>query len=158
MLKKWRDGVMRTLFATGIVLILQQSAYSLERIDCGGTEPFWVAKLSDTQVIFALSGGGRRMIYPKPRYTPAAGASIDFVRSVRATRGKSTVLAFIVNEALMKVADKRGNAPSDPDSYRAYCSDGMSDRGYPLSIYLIVDDNVYTGCCSTAAAPPVGSD
>jgi uncharacterized membrane protein len=158
MLQTSRHGFMRTLFATGMVLILQHSAYSLERIDCGGTEPFWDAKLSDTQVIFALSGSGRRTIYPTPRYRPAAGASIDFVRSVRATRGRSTLIAFIVNEGLMKVADKSGNAPSDPEAYRAYCSDGMSDRGYPLSIYLIVDDNVYTGCCSTAAAPPVGSD
>jgi hypothetical protein len=36
MLQTSRHGFMRTLFATGMVLILQHSAYSLERIDCGG--------------------------------------------------------------------------------------------------------------------------
>jgi uncharacterized membrane protein len=156
MLKTSPHGSMRTMFAAAIVLILQHSAYSIERMECGGTEPFWDAKLSDTQMIFAF--GGRTTIYPAPRYRAAKGASIDFVMSVRANRGRSTLIAFVVNERVMKVADKNGKDPSDPDAYRAYCPDGMSDRGYPFSIHLIVDDSVYTGCCSTATSPPVGSD
>jgi hypothetical protein len=91
-------------------------------------------------------------------YRAAAGAPLDFVMSVKAKRGNSTLIGFVVNENRMIVADKNGKAPSDADAYSAYCSDGMSDRGYSFSIHLIVDGNAYTGCCSTAALPPVGSD
>ena len=147
---------MRTTFAAAIALvILQCPAYSIERMRCGGTEPFWDVQLSDSQVIFSVPGE-RRAIYTAPRYRAARGASIDFVMSVRATRGRSTLIAFVVNEGQMTVADKYGSAPSDPDAYRVYCSDGMSDRGYPFSIHLIVDDSAYTGCCSTSTSPPVG--
>ena len=122
---------------------------------CGGTEPFWDAQLSDRQVTFGLSGG-RRTIYIAPIYKAAAGAPLDFVMSVRAKRGSSILIGFVVNENRMMVADKNGKA-SDPDTYSAYCSDGMSDRGYSFSIHLVVDGNTYTGCCSTAASPPIGS-
>jgi uncharacterized membrane protein len=149
---------MRTIFSAVIVLgILQHPAYSIERMKCGGTEPFWDAQLSDSQVIFGISGG-RRAIYVAPIYKAAAGAPLDFVMSVRAKRGGSTLIAFVVNESRMMVADKNGKAPSGYDVYSAYCSDGMSDRGYTFSVHLIVDGNAYTGCCSTAAFPPVGSD
>jgi uncharacterized membrane protein len=44
---------MRTTFVAAIALvILQYPAYSIERMKCGGTEPFWDAQLSDSQVIF----------------------------------------------------------------------------------------------------------
>jgi uncharacterized membrane protein len=150
---------MRTMFAAGIaLLILQHSAFSIEKMECSGTEPFWDAQLSDSQVDFYPGGGGRKTIYPAPLYSAARGAAIGFVMSVRAKRGRSTLVAFVVNEREMIVADKKGKTPTDPDAYSAYCSDGMSDRGYPFSIHLIVDGTAYTGCCSTAASPPVGAD
>jgi uncharacterized membrane protein len=149
---------MRTTFAAAIALvILQHPAYSIERMECGGTEPFWDAKLSDTQVIFALPSGKRGTIYPAPRYSAARNA--PFVTSVMATRGRSTLIAFAVDERLMIIADKKGGAPpGDLGAYKAYCSDGMSDRRYPFSIHLIVDGNTFTGCCSTSTSPPVRSD
>jgi hypothetical protein len=52
---------------------------------------------------------------------------MDFVLSVRAKRSSSMVSGFVVNEKQMIVADKNGKAPSNPDTYSAYCSDGMSD-------------------------------
>lgn len=151
---------MYTILAVGIVLVLlQHAAYSIETMECGGTEPFWGAKLSDSQVMFNNpSGKERRIIYPAPLYRAAAGVPRDFVMSVRAKRGTSTLIGFVVNETRMMVADKRGRLPLDPESYSAYCSDGMSDRGFPFSIHLTVDGIAYTGCCSTAASPPVGPD
>jgi uncharacterized membrane protein len=147
------------MFAAGVaLLILQHSAYSIEKMECGGTEPHWDAQLSDSQVILDLSGRGRRTIYRAPLYSAARGASIGFVMSVTAKRGRSTLLAFVVDERVMIVADKKAKSPADPDAYSAYCSDGMSDRGYPFSIHLIVDGTAYTGCCATAASPPVGAD
>jgi uncharacterized membrane protein len=149
---------MRTLFFAVIALvILQHPTHSFERLKCGGTEPFWDAQLSDSQVTFGLSGG-RRTIYIAPIYKAAAGAPQDFAMSVRAKRGSSTLIGFVVNENRMMVADKNGKAPSNPDIYSAYCSDGMSDRGYSFSIHLLVEGNTYTGCCSTVAFPPIGSD
>ena len=102
---------MRTTFAAAIALvILQHPAYSIERMECGGTEPFWDAKLSDTQVIFALPSGKRGTIYPAPRYSAARNA--PFVTSVMATRGRSTLIAFVVDERLMIIADKIRWCPS----------------------------------------------
>jgi hypothetical protein len=73
-----------------------------------------------------------------------------------ATRGRSTLIAFVVDERLMIIEDKKGGSPpGDLGAYKAYCSDGMSDRGYPFSIHLIVDGNTFTGCCSTSTSPPV---
>ena len=151
---------MRTIFYAAIVFffILQHPAYSIDRLKCGGTEPFWNAQLSDIQVIFDLAGGERRIVYNAPLYRAAAGAPLDFVMSIRAKRGHSTLIGFVVNENRMMVADKNGKAPSDANPYSAYCSDGMSDRGYSFSIHLIMNGNAYTGCCSTAAFPPIGSD
>jgi uncharacterized membrane protein len=149
---------MRPLLFVVIALVIpQHPAYSIERMKCGGTEPFWDAQLSNNQVTFGLSGG-RRTIYIAPIYNAAAGASLEFVMSVRAKRGRSILIGFVVNENRMMVADKKGKAPSDPDAYSAYCSDGMSDRGYSFSVHLVVDGNTYTGCCSTTASPPIESD
>jgi len=101
--ERWRRP-MRLTFYTGIAcVILQQPAYSIDRLKCGGTEPFWDARLSDGQVVFDPSGGGeRRIIYRTPLYTAAAGRPLDFVMSVRAKRGNSTLIGFVVNENRMK--------------------------------------------------------
>ena len=121
-----------TFYAAIAFVILQQPAYSIERLKCGGTEPFWDAQLLNGQVVFNLpSGGERGIIYRAPLYRAARGASINFVMSVRAKRGNSTLIGFVVNENQMIVADKNGKAPSDADAYSAYCSDGMSDSGFP---------------------------
>ena len=150
-------GFIRIAFAAALVSILQHSAYAIERMECGGTEPFWDAKLSDTRVTFTLPGE-RHITYSSPRYRAPRGASMEGVMSVRASRGKSSLVGFVVNEERMTIGDKNGKAPADEDTYRAYCADGMSERGYPYSIHVIVDGTAYTGCCSTATSPPVGSD
>jgi uncharacterized membrane protein len=160
MLPTWQRGSVRDTILSLVLLslILQSSAHGIEKLKCGGTEPFWDAQLADNQVTFDLSGGERRIIYPAPVYRAAAGVPLDFVMSVRAKRGKSTLTAFVVNETRMTLLDKNGKTPAEDTAYGAYCSDNMSDRGYPYSIHLIIDGNVYTGCCSTTLLPPVGSD
>jgi len=150
-------GFIRTGFAAAFILFLQPAAHAIETMECGGTEPFWDAKLSDTRVTFTLPGE-RKITYSSPRYRAPRGASMEGVMSVRASRGKSTLVGFVVNEERMTVADKNGKSPPDEDVYRAYCADGMSERGWPYSIHLIVDGTAYTGCCSTATSPPIGSD
>ena len=160
MLPTWRrDSVRDIIFIAGAAIaVLQSSAYAFETLKCSGTEPFWDAQLAATQVTFDLSGGERKINYPAPVYRSAAGVPLDFVMSVRAKRGKSVLTAFVVNETRMTLLDTTGKTPAKDTAYMAYCSDNMSERGYPYSIHLMIDGNVYTGCCSTSLLPPVGSD
>jgi hypothetical protein len=76
--------------------------------------------------------------------------------SVQAKGKTGQLVGFIVNETLMALADKEGKPPEDRFTFNAYCSDGMSPRGYPFSIHLFVNGKVYTGCCANASNPPVG--
>ena len=115
-----------------LLVLLPTSATAIEKMDCGGTEPFWSAKLTDRQVTLELFGAIRRS-YPTPLYSPAAGAPQNYVMSVRAKSRASNLTAFVVNQTLMVVADKNGKAPSDRTAYQAYCSDGMSDLAFPFS-------------------------
>jgi uncharacterized membrane protein len=116
-------------------------------------KPFWSGALTDQQITFELSGTTKA--YLKPTYTAATGASSDYVMSVQATGKTGRLTGFIVKETLMTVADKRGRAPGDRFTFKAYCSDSMSERGYPFSIHLIVDGKTFTGCCANASNPPV---
>jgi uncharacterized membrane protein len=144
---------MRVMVIVGIVFTMfLNSAYAIEELECMGTEPFWKATLANNRVTLELFDGPRD--YRAPKYSPAAGVGND-VMSVRAKRGKSNLTAFVVNKNQMFVADKNGAAPSDPDSYLAYCSDGMSGRRDHFSIHLLVGRRAYTGCCWTATARPV---
>jgi uncharacterized membrane protein len=136
------------------VLLIANPALAVEKLECGGTEPFWSGVLTDQQITFELSGTTRA--YPKPTYAPATGTSADYVMSVRAKGKTGHLTGFVVNETLMFLADKHGKAPDDRFTFEAYCSDGMSDRGFPFSIHLIVDGKPYTGCCASASNPPVG--
>jgi uncharacterized membrane protein len=138
-----------------ILFLVPKSADAMEKMECGGTEPFWSAGLTDGQATFELVGTAKRS-YPRPIYEPAAGSSPDYVMGVRAKSRTSNLTAFVVNETLMVIAEKDGRAPPDREKYLAYCSDGMSELGYPFSIHLFVDGKAYTGCCSTAKTPPVG--
>jgi uncharacterized membrane protein len=109
----WQRGsVFGTIFVAVIFAILQSSAYAIEKMKCVGTEPFWDAELTDKQIIFGL-GGDNKIIYPLPHYRPAAGVPLDFVMSVTAKRGKSTLTAFVVNETRMILLDKNGKTPGN---------------------------------------------
>jgi uncharacterized membrane protein len=150
---------MTTLCAmtsVGVALsVLANSAYAIEKLECGGTEPFWNAMFESKRVTFAFDVPRK---YFAPTYSPALGSGSDYVTSIRAKRGRSQLTAFVVNETRMFVADKNGTPPPDSAGYLAFCSDGMSGLGHHFSIHLIVDGRAYTGCCKTATNPPVGQD
>jgi uncharacterized membrane protein len=114
-----------------ILVLVCSSAYAIEKMDCLGTEPFWDATLTDGQVVLELFEATKRY---SPIYRPPAGTNPDYVMSLQARNRTSNLTAFVVKET---------------------CSDDMSDRAYPFSIYLIVDGKPYRGCCSTASNPPV---
>jgi uncharacterized membrane protein len=116
-----------------ILLLVRSSAYAIEKMDCLGTEPFWDATLTDGQVVLEISTKATKR-YPTPIYRPAAGTNPDYVMSLQARNRTSNITAFVVKEA---------------------CSDDMSDRVYPFSIYLMVDGKPYRGCCSKASNSPI---
>jgi uncharacterized membrane protein len=135
-----------------ILAILNTPAHAMEKMNCHGTEPFWGATLSDGQVVLELSDDTET--YLEPTYMAAAGASPDYVMSVQTKNRTSSLIGFVVNETSMVVADGNGEAPPKGTEYQAYCSDAMSDRAFPFSIHLMVDEKPYTGCCWTASNPP----
>jgi uncharacterized membrane protein len=126
-----REASLRVLAIAAIAILgILRSAYAFETLDCGGTEPFWNAKLYDTRVEFSEAG---RTIdaFRRPTYGHARGSTI---LTVRAKRANSSFSAFVVDET---------------------CSDGMSEREYPLGIYIFLDAEAFAGCCSTLRRPPV---
>jgi uncharacterized membrane protein len=126
-----REAFLRVLAIAVIAThVFLRSACAFETLDCGGTEPFWDAKLYDTRVEFSEAGRITNA-YRRPTYGHARGSS---VLTVRAKRASSSFSAFVVDAA---------------------CSDGMSDREYPLSIYVFLDAEAFAGCCSTLRRPPV---
>jgi uncharacterized membrane protein len=146
---------MRSLVILGILFtVSMNSAYAIETLACHGAEPFWNATLSTDKVTFRVLSSPKT--YLAPMYSSAAGVPLDYVMSVRAKRKKSNLIAFVVNQTRMLVADKHGAAAAD--LYLAYCTDAMSSLAFHFSIHLIVDGRPYTGCCSSASAPPVGQD
>jgi uncharacterized membrane protein len=142
------------LYLMFLSALIASPALAVEKMECGGTEPFWSAVISDQQITLELSG--RTITYPKPTYAPATGASADSVMSIQATGKAKRLTGFVVNETLMVLADKKGKAPDDRFTFRAYCSDGMSERSFPFSIHLIVDGKPYTGCCASTSNPALG--
>jgi uncharacterized membrane protein len=134
-----------------IIALMQTSAYAIEKMECLGTEPFWGASINDRQLV--LDFAGDKKTYPIPTFKAAAGTGPDYVTSIQARNRTSSVVAFVVNENLMIVADKNGKAPPENVEYQAYCSDGMSDRAFPYSIFLMVDGKPFVGCCSTGSNP-----
>jgi uncharacterized membrane protein len=146
---------MKSLFFPVLVLLLPTAASAFEKFSCFGTEPFWDAALEEMQISIKIES---KRTYSGPKYGPPLGTSPDYVLSVQARSGSSNLTAFVVNETAMSVLTQNGEHPSSGTEYKAYCSDGMSDRGYPYSIHLIVDGKVYTGCCSTLSNPRVGQD
>jgi hypothetical protein len=75
--------------------------------------------------------------------------------NVQAKGNAGQLSGFVVNETLMIVADM---APDDRFTFKAYCSDSMSERGYPFSIHLIVDGRMLRECLkSSCRAEGVGA-
>ena len=72
------------------------------------------------------------------------------------SKGHATLRRSGEKALLIRISTLSPGGQLHREKYLAYCSDGMSDLGYPFSIHLFVDGKAYTGCCSTAKIPPVG--
>lgn len=91
-----------------------------------GTEPFWSVELTGTEMVY--SGVDR----PEQRAPQPKIAIEGTTVTLAATTGLGASLSVML-------------AATE-------CSDGMSDRTYPLSAIVKIGDETLTGCAASAAA------
>lgn len=109
-----------------------QAAAVLGGVDLGqpvralGTEPFWSVEITPDALIYT------RVDQPEQR-APNRGAT---VQGTVATYATSTNLQKALN--VMLIATE--------------CSDGMSDRVYPLTARVEIGDDTLTGCAASKSA------
>ncbi|MBA4808505.1 hypothetical protein [Brevundimonas sp.] len=101
-----------------------------------GTEPFWSVEITPDNLVYT------RMDQPKQN-APNRGAT---VQGTVATYATSTDLKQALNVVLIATE----------------CSDGMSDRTYPLTARVEIGDDTLSGCAAstaelTTSSPPEGS-
>ena len=108
-----------------------QAAATLGGVDLGkpvralGTEPFWGVEITPDALIYT------RLDQPTQR-APNRGAT---VQGTVATFASSTDLNQALNVVLIATE----------------CSDGMSDRTYPLTAKVEIGDDTLTGCAAPAS-------
>ena len=108
-----------------------QAAATLGGVDLGkpvralGTEPFWGVEITPDALIYT------RVDQPTQR-APNHGAT---VQGTVATFASSTNLNKALNVVLIATE----------------CSDGMSDRTYPLTAQVEIGDDTLTGCAAPAS-------
>lgn len=109
-----------------------EAAATLAGVDLGrpvralGTEPFWSVEITPDAIVYT------RMDQPTQR-APNRGAT---VQGTMATYATSTDLNQAMNVVLIATE----------------CSDGMSDRTYPLTARVEIGDDTLSGCAASAAA------
>jgi len=90
-----------------------------------GTEPFWAVEMTNDYLKFSLAGEAEATAQNSgPTMTPG-------VATWNASTGDGKVLKIVLT------GDK--------------CSDGMSDREYPLTAKVDLGDQHYKGCAATVA-------
>ncbi len=109
--------ILFVLFAT-----LSVNAKSL---NCGGTEPFWDAKINLENGLVKISDpSNAKGSTIKTKISPAAGTSVEYAF---VAKGKYTSLAVVSNES---------------------CNDGMSDEKYSYSVIMTgYSAEPLVGCC-----------
>ena len=91
-----------------------------------GTEPFWAVELTGSELVYA--GVDR----PEQRAPQGAPVIQGTMATWEATTGAGTPLSVTLTAT--------------------ECSDGMSDRTYPLTAVVKVGEETLTGCAATTAA------
>lgn len=115
-----------------------QAAAVLAGVDLGkpvralGTEPFWGVEITPDALIYT------RVDQPTQR-APNRGAT---VQGTVATFASSTDLNQALNVTLIATE----------------CSDGMSDRTYPLTARVEIGDQTLNGCAASTAAIMAGGE
>lgn len=91
-----------------------------------GTEPFWSVELTGSEMVYTSPDQPAGLRAPQP--APVMQGTIAVYES--ALQSEAFKVTLTATE----------------------CSDGMSDRAYPLSAIVKIGDRTLTGCAATAAA------
>ncbi|WP_288758166.1 hypothetical protein [uncultured Brevundimonas sp.] len=97
-----------------------------------GTEPFWSVEITPDALIYT------RMDQPEQR-APNRGVTVQ-----------GTVATFTTTTSL--------NQPLNVSLIATECSDGMSDRTYPLTARVEIGDQTLNGCAASTAAIMAGGE
>jgi len=97
-----------------------------------GTEPFWSVELTGTEMVYSAPEPPERRA-PQPR---------PLVQGTTATWESETADGAALRVTLIATE----------------CSDGMSDRTYPLTAMVKIGDRELTGCAASSAAVMAGGE
>lgn len=104
------------LFAISVLF-----SFNALALNCHGTEPFWSAEITDTQV--KLDEFGDKSVLPITSKTGAAGFMSDFLQVFSSMNGPVAIVT----------SNK--------------CNDSMSDFEFPHEVILFTGSTTLYGCC-----------
>ena len=107
-----------------LILLTVAALFSMNTmaLSCHGTEPFWGAKISETEIVVDLIEGEPK-VFPVSDVIEAAGFASGFVTTY--SNQKVPVAVTSSNE----------------------CNNGMSDHIFPKEVIIFLGDSVLYGCC-----------
>ncbi|MBW4606397.1 MAG: hypothetical protein KME22_04010 [Hassallia sp. WJT32-NPBG1] len=111
-------------FANDAPPLIAQNNTKIDEFNIVGTEPFWNVTVSKSGIVYS-SPNAKKQTFPYVTPIKAAGRTADIVRVYR-LQGKPNSMLIIKKEST--------------------CSDGMSDKQYPYSVTLILNNTVLEGC------------
>jgi uncharacterized membrane protein len=111
-------------FANDAPPLIAQNNTKIDEFNSVGTEPFWNVTVSKSGIVYS-SPNAKKQTFPYVTPIKAAGRTADIVRVYR-LQGKPNSMLIIKKEST--------------------CSDGMSDKQYPYSVTLILNNTVLEGC------------
>lgn len=111
-------------FANDALPLIAQNTSKIDEFTSVGTEPFWNVSVSKSGIVYS-SPNAKKQTFPYVTPIKAAGRTADIVRVYR-LQGKPNSMLIIKKEST--------------------CSDGMSDKQYPYSATLILNNTVLEGC------------
>ena len=108
------------------------AAWAAERFACIGTEPFWRLDVTDERA----------------RYRPMEGAPTTFAGRLTAVANRSRSYAWRGAAAGGAGAGEGARELVAFLNRTERCSDGMSDRTYPIEVFVsLPDGTALQGCC-----------
>ncbi len=110
--------------ANDAVPLMAQNTTKIDEFTSVGTEPFWNVTVSKSGIVYS-SPNAKKQTFPYVTPIKATGRTADIVRVYR-LQGKPNSTLIIKKESS--------------------CTDGASDKQYPYSATLILDNTVLEGC------------
>ena len=116
------------IFSSFLLFSSITSAQGKILYSCGGTEPFWDAWVTDSEVLFTLMGQDS-VVFRYSDKLKAEGLQSDYIMIFKLENDKVKPVYLIIKK-----------------TEKCKCTDGMSDNEYEYESYFIKDKITYFGC------------